>query len=104
MSRRYPISPDPSTSIDFVFGWRDPAPGPWLEVAETITAQQVTVSPGLVLGTGPKAPAVNDGDVRIWLTPGATLAVGERLWADCRITTSLGRTDTRRIELVVAQR
>lgn len=104
MTRRYPLSPDPTTSVDFVFGWRDPAPGPWLEVAETITAQTVTVSPGLVLGTGPKAPAVNDGDVRIWLSPAANLGTGERLWADCRITTSLGRTDTRRIELVVTQR
>lgn len=95
------ISRRDTTELDYVFGWRDPAPGPWLDTGETISSTEVTASAGLTLGTGPKAPAISDGDVRAWLSPSSDLTPGQRLWVDCKIVTSAGRTETKRMELLV---
>ncbi|AHH20873.1 putative virion-associated phage protein [Nocardia nova SH22a] len=94
---------DPAAVLDYRFQWgRGPfatAP-PWLEDTETITSKQITVQPaGLTVEESEITP---DGkDVVVWLSGGTVSATYE---VACQITTTLSRTDVRRMSIYVLER
>lgn len=90
---------DPTANLDYGRDWSD-----WLdEVDDTIASSAWTISPdpGLVVGTGGKAPSFTDKKTTIWLAGGA---VGNKFLVSNAIVTVGGRTDERTFEIVVRNR
>ena len=98
-----PKPKDPDAVLDYRFRW-GPGPfqktPPWLEDVETITTHDITVSPaGLTVEQSEITP---DGkDVVVWLSGGTVSATYE---VACQITTTLSRTDVRRMSIYVQER
>jgi hypothetical protein len=94
---------DPSAALDYLFVWgpddRSAEP-PWLEDAETIAAFSLTLSPsGLTVESSEITP---DGKrVLVWLSGGT---LGVTYTVACQITTTLSRTETRRMSIFVQNR
>lgn len=84
---------DPDATLDYAFDWT-----PWLDEAEEITDQVVTVPAGLTIA---QAAVVNAGVVTVWLSGGDA---GEVYAVACRVTTDQGRTDERTYYLEVRDR
>lgn len=83
---------DPQAVLDFNWDW-----SAWLGDGETITDQAVMPDAGLTVNS-----SSIDGDVvAAWLAGGA---VGATYTVACSITTSAGRTETRRVQIVVQLR
>lgn len=94
---------DPSASLDYQFIWGPDARAsdpPWLEDTETIATHAITVTPaGLTVEDHEVTP---DGkNVLVWLAGGS---VGVTYVVACQITTTLSRTDTRRMPVYVQNR
>lgn len=83
---------DPAAVLDYTFDWSD-----WLNTGETISSHTVTVPTGITLGSH----ANDTTAVTMWLSGGA---VGEHYAIACQITTSQGRTDKRRILIMMEER
>ncbi|MFI7191494.1 hypothetical protein ACIBQ0_17305 [Nocardia nova] len=96
----YPIKiKDPEAVLDYLFRWGpDPRTSrpPWLEDTETITTHTITVPDGITLENSEITP---DGkNVLVWLSGGT---VGITYSVECRITTTMSRTDVRRMDVFV---
>jgi hypothetical protein len=83
---------DPDANLDYVFDWSS-----WLESGETITSYDITSATGLTKGLDSEL----SGKVVVWLSGGT---IGENYEVSCEITTSLGRTDERTIEISIQNR
>ena len=83
-----PFTKDPDAVLDYAFDWNTN----WLQGGEIITSYEITVETGLVKDNDSEA----DGVVTIWLSGGTA---GASYIVSCRITTDLGRTDERSIEI-----
>jgi hypothetical protein len=81
---------DPSANLDYSFDWSS-----WLAAGETITAQTVTPSTGITLGTTTQLAGV----VTTWITAATTSGT-----IACHITTSAGRQDSRYMGITVTPR
>lgn len=82
--------------LDYEFDWAGEFPGPWLSSGETISS--VTLS-----SFGPVDVSLRGqqgGKVQVWASAHDDASPGMYCAAICSITTSLGRTDSRRFELV----
>lgn len=90
-------SKDPDSTLDYVFDWAAPPPGPWLTDGETIEDFEVTVATGLTLDS----QSATDDTITVWLSGGTA---GTRYTVACRITTSAGRTDERTFTVSVRER
>lgn len=88
---------DPSAILDYGFDWEGDSPGPYLVSGETIIAYTITVDEGLTLDSDSES----SGFVTVWLSGGT---VRTSYTVACKITTSLGRTDERSIEIFVDNR
>ena len=84
---------DPDSVLDYAFDWGTH----WLQTSETIESHVVTVSSGLTNDSDSES----DGVVTTWLSGGV---VGQQYDVACKITTNLGRTDERTIEIKVEER
>lgn len=94
---------DPAASLDYQFIWGpDPRSNepPWLEDTETITSHTIVVTPtGLAVEDHEITP---DGkNVLVWLASGT---LGVTYTVACQITTTLSRTDTRRMSIYCQNR
>ena len=83
---------DPDAVLDYAFDWSD-----WLESAETISSHEVTVESGITKDSDSES----DGIVTVWLSGGTH---GEDYIVACEISTSLGRTDERSINIRCRER
>jgi len=92
----YPYVPsfikDPQAVLDFNWDW-----SVWLGEGETITDKTVTPDVGLTVNSS----SINGGIVAAWLAGGE---IGTSYSVACTITTSAGRTETRRIQISVGLR
>lgn len=86
------IPKDPAAVLDYVFNWSD-----WLESGETISSHVVTVDTGLTKDSDSESSGV----VTIWLSGGTH---GTDYIVACEITTNLGRTDERSINIRCRER
>lgn len=105
MIRTYPH--DPAARLDYSWSWSgDPAATPpipsWLEAGETIADKTVTGPAGITVES---VTEPTPGVVVAWvkLTDPAVIPDG-RVAIACKITTSAGRTDTRRKYLSIGPR
>lgn len=96
---------DPSAVLPYQFVWGPDPSGrstdpPWLEDAETIATQSITITPaGLTIEESEITP---DGkNVLVWLSGGI---LGVTYTVACEITTTLSQTDTRRMSIYVTNR
>lgn len=78
----------PNAVLDYAFDWNTT----WLQSGETITSHEVTVTEGLTRGSDTES----DGLVTAWLSGGT---VGGLYLADCKIISSLGRTEVCSIQI-----
>jgi len=83
---------DPQAVLDFNWDW-----SAWLGEGEAITDKTVTPDAGLTVNSS----SINGGVVAAWLAGGVA---GITYTVACTISTSAGRTETRRIQIVVAMR
>lgn len=83
---------DPSAVLDYQWDWSD-----WLASGETITAATVTVPAGITKDSQTDATT----SVTVWLSGGTA---GLAYTLDCLVTTSAGRTDSRKMTLHVRDR
>jgi hypothetical protein len=83
---------DPSAVLDYPFDWSS-----WLESSETISSHTVTVDSGITKDSDSES----SGIVTVWLSGGTAGKIYE---IACEITTNLGRTDERTINIVVMER
>jgi len=83
---------DPQAVLDFNWDW-----SAWLGEGETITDTNVTPDAGLTVNSS----RINGDVVSAWLAGGA---VGASYSVACTISTSAGRTETRRIQISVTLR
>jgi hypothetical protein len=92
-----PLPISPGATLDISWDWTA-----WLAAAETIASRTVTADVPLTKNSD----AVNGAVVTAFVTvPGLSgIAYGATLVARCSITTSAGRTDSRRFEVVVTDR
>ena len=86
------MTKDPDATLDYVFDWSG-----WLEAGETISSHTVTVDTGLTKDSDSESSGV----VTAWLSGGTA---GDKYNVACEITTSLGRTDERTIEIRMENR
>ena len=91
-------------TLDIFWDWTDGGASPWLAAGETIASFAITPASGLTIASSPAAPAQASGVVTAWVSVPSTAPVGAQLSARCQITTSAGRIDTRKYELIVADR
>jgi len=80
---------DPNAVLEYAFDWFSKL---WLQSEELIASYEVTVETGLVKDRDNE----HDGVVTVWLSGGT---VGTHYIVSCKITTDLGRTDERSIEI-----
>jgi len=80
---------DPDAVLDFAFDW---TANSWLQSSELIASYVVTVGTGIVKDRDNE----HSGVVTVWLSGGTA---GESYIVSCKITTDLGRTDERSIEI-----
>lgn len=91
-----PLPMSPASHLDLEWDWRQ-----WLDAGDLAAGFQIRWD-GEVLGDlADQADA--DGVVRIWLTLPAEAAEGARSRLLCEITTTAGRIDSRKYELLVKQ-
>lgn len=83
---------DPDARLDWSWDWTD-----WLAEDETITDHEIMAPDGITIDSSSRAGGV----VTAWVKDGD---VGESYSLVCRIETSAGRVDDRRITLRVRQR
>jgi hypothetical protein len=83
---------DPQAVLDFNWDW-----SAWLGEGETITDKSVTPDAGLTVNSS----NINGAVVAAWLAGGVA---GTTYTVACTISTSAGRTETRRIQIVVQLR
>ena len=83
---------DPEAVLDYAFDWSS-----WLADGETITTPTVTAETGLTLDSSSESGGV----VTAWVSGGTA---GNNYSLECKIVTSAGRTDERRISLLVRER
>jgi len=83
---------DPQAVLDFNWDW-----SAWLGEGETITERTVTADAGLTINSS----SIAGGVVSAWVASGVA---GTTYIVACAITTSAGRTETRRIQIVVQMR
>jgi len=83
---------DPQAVLDYQWDWSD-----WLAESETITAATVTVPTGITKTSQTDATT----SVTVWLSGGTA---GLVYTLDCLVTTSAGRTDSRKIIVHVQDR
>jgi hypothetical protein len=97
MSVAQPLPISPGATLDISWDWTA-----WLAAGETISARTVSVVAPLTKG----ADSVAAGIVTAMVTAPAVSAapLGLSLTARCTITTSEGRTDTRRFSLMLTDR
>ena len=86
------IPKDPDAVLDYVFNWSD-----WLEDSETISSHVVTVGSGITKDSDSES----SGTVTIWLSGGTH---GSDYLVECEVTTSMGRTDERSINIRCRER
>ena len=96
-SAAQPLPIAPGATLDISWDW-----SAWLAASETISARTVTVGTGLTKVSDSAAAGI----VTAMVTAPATsvAALGTQLAARCSITTSAGRTDSRRFLLVLTDR
>lgn len=97
MSAAQPLPIAPGATLDISWDW-----SAWLAVDETITSRTVTVGTGMTK----VSDSVVTGVVTAMVTAPATsvVALDTQLAARCSITTSAGRTDSRKFLLVLTDR
>ncbi|WP_299663810.1 hypothetical protein [uncultured Ruegeria sp.] len=84
---------DPEAVLDYLFDWSE-----WLAAdGDTITDHTVTVSTGLTLASSTRTTTA----VTVWLSGGT---LGQQYTVDCRITTTLGRTASRKMTFLIQDR
>ncbi|WP_250502855.1 hypothetical protein [Caballeronia sp. AZ7_KS35] len=83
---------DPQAVLDFNWDW-----SAWLGEGETITDKTVSPDAGLSVNSS----SIEGGVVSAWLSGGVA---GANYIVACTITTSAGRTETRRIQVGVCPR
>lgn len=83
---------DPASVLDFQWDWSS-----WLAPDETINTFDVEPDTGITKGSAAQTAGVIDA----WFSGGE---VGKFYYVACTITTSQGRTDTRRIQIAVINR
>lgn len=94
---------DPDAVLDYGFDFKAAtnettgAKGDWLASGETISSQVVTSDSGLTVDSYSQS----DGIVTAWLSGGED---GCSYEVECKIVTSAGRTDVRRITIEVKER
>lgn len=81
------MTKDPSAVLDYVFDWSD-----WLQNGEVIVSRVITVGSGITKDSDTETAGV----VTIWLSAGTH---GSDYLLACEITTNLGRTDERTINI-----
>lgn len=103
-----PLFPkDPSAALDFGFDLSPPAASlltPWLAVGEQVTSLTVTPDAGLNVlqqNISANASGVAAAQVTAWLSGGVA---GTTYNVRYQFTTNLGRTDSRSLQIQVAQR
>jgi hypothetical protein len=94
---RYDSSPllaytTPHATLDYAFDWTE-----WLQTNETINSYVLTVDAGITK----ESDTENAGIVTVWLSSGT---LGTTYNIACRITSSLGRTDERTVEIIMVDR
>lgn len=81
--------------LDFEFDWRGAAPGPWLQVGETVASVSANATGPLAIEGTP-----SPGDVvQVWVTTVAGATSGQTGAINCQITTSTGRRKSASISL-----
>lgn len=85
---------DPNAKLDYAVKWTT-----WLEAGETIATSTWIVPAGITQATPPPGEAA--GVATIWLSGGT---LGQVYRVTNRVTTSLGRTDDRSIQIYVQER
>lgn len=97
MSVAQPLPISPGATLDISWDWTA-----WLEPGETITSREVAAVLPLTAG----ADSESAGVVTVMVTAPdmGTTALGWTMIARCTITTSEGRTDTRRFTLSLTDR
>lgn len=88
----YNFIKDPNAVLDYEFNWLD-----WLESEETIISHVVTVDAGITKDSDSEL----DGIVLVWLSGGTH---GIDYIVACEITTSVGRTEERSINIRCRER
>ncbi|MEA3281796.1 MAG: hypothetical protein U9Q68_04425 [Euryarchaeota archaeon] len=83
---------DPDAVLDFSFDWSS-----WLETGESISSHTITAGSGITNDSDSES----SGIVTAWISGGTA---GSTYTIACKIVTSLGRTDERTINIVVAER
>jgi len=83
---------DPQAVLDFNWDW-----SAWLGEGETIIDKSVTPDAGLTVNSS----SIDGGVVAAWLAGGD---IGATYVVACRISTSAGRTETRRVQISVGLR
>jgi hypothetical protein len=99
----------PLEVLDFGINWNQPAGGrslgPWLQPGETITGTPTITQDGgdgqLTINPGDTETLVSSGMVTWWCS---TPTIGQTYNVHATITTSLGRTSTRRIQIIGVDR
>lgn len=81
------ITKDPHAVLDYVFNWSD-----WLQDGDTIVSRVVTVGTGITKDSDSESAGI----VTIWLSGGTH---GSDYLVACEITTTLGRTDERTMNI-----
>ena len=104
MTAPQPLQITRGATLDILWDWTNDGATPWLADGETIASFTVTPSSGLTIASSPAAPAQAAGIVTAWVSVPGTAPAGAQLSARCAITTSAGRVDTRKFELIVADR
>ena len=97
MSVAQPLPISPGATLDISWDWTA-----WLAEGETISARTITAAVPLTKGADSEAAGVVTAMVTAPTTSAA--AIGTQLTARCTITTSEGRTDTRRFTLLLTDR